>query len=103
MPKFKVTLTRLVEQEATVYVDAPSNDDACDTAMDWAVGEQMQVAWHEGDGEPHSLIVEAERSELVDRRMPKADPDTKARQWMRDASGTETVREMEWKDWPPNE
>ena len=64
MTKFRVTLTCLVEREATLYVDARTADEACEIAMD----DVKSAVWHDGDGEAHTLTAEAERSEIVDRR-----------------------------------
>jgi hypothetical protein len=57
MPKFLVTLTRLVEQEAQVYVDALSADRARVHALKEGVAEAI---WHDSDTEPHTYTAEAE-------------------------------------------
>ena len=56
MSKYKVELSRLVEQEAVVWVEARDPDEAADNALDYA--EAGEVVWHQSDTEPHTLSAE---------------------------------------------
>ena len=68
MTKFKVHVTRLVEQECRFYVEALDAKQAADLAIEEAC-EVPTMIWDFSDAEPHSIAVEAcELSELVDRK-----------------------------------
>jgi non-ribosomal peptide synthetase component E (peptide arylation enzyme) len=70
MPRYRVTLTRLVEEEATIYVQAATKEHADEKALE-LVGEPGEIAdsvWLRSDAEPHSYSVECEDSQDVDIR-----------------------------------
>ena len=70
MPKYRVELSRTIGQEAVCYVDARHEEEAMDTAMDWAI--EGDLVWHEDDDEPHNVCVEAAvLSEDIDSRKPR--------------------------------
>ena len=65
MTKFRVTLSCLRPFEATCYVDAPNEEVAGETAMDFALDtEDGGLVWHDAEEELQSVSVETvERSE----------------------------------------
>lgn len=70
MTKYRVLLTRQIEQEARIYVDAKDAETAQDKAIELALnGEVSNSIWVETHTEPHTLSAEAEASDSVDRRL----------------------------------
>ena len=59
MPMFKIRLTRLIEQECSIYVRAATIDEANDiiTKLDWPTCDHCG---YDQDGEPHTYTAEAE-------------------------------------------
>ncbi len=55
--KYKVTLTRLVEEECCIYVTAAGEVEAMAKAMDEAA-EVAATVWRSTDSEPHSVSVD---------------------------------------------
>lgn len=57
MAKFRVTVTRLIEEECFVYVDAKDGDEATDKALD-LVADTPEAIWVKTDTEPHTYSVD---------------------------------------------
>ena len=57
MPKFRVTLTRLIEEEACIFLNARDREAAIDEAID-LVGEIASTVWVRSDTEPHTYNVD---------------------------------------------
>jgi hypothetical protein len=57
MTKFKVHLTRLVEEECCIYVDAATHNQAVEVALETA-SEVADLVWDRSNAEPHTVSVE---------------------------------------------
>ena len=57
MRLFKVRLSRLVSQEAEIFVPAATEDEAKAKALEDAVGV-AEILWDDGEFEPHTHQVE---------------------------------------------
>jgi hypothetical protein len=70
VPKYRITMTRLVEQEASIYVDARNQEHAAEVAAETAC-EVADLVWDFSGAEPHTVRVEScELSETADRKVP---------------------------------
>ncbi len=65
--KWKVTVTRLIEEECTFFVNAPDAESATDLALE-SVADVADGIWIRTNCEPHTFTVEsvhnAEEKEL---------------------------------------
>lgn len=66
MAKFRVTLTRLIEEECIIYVDAKNEEEAAEKAVDTAE-EVSDLIWERTETEPHTYGVD----EIEDASKPK--------------------------------
>jgi hypothetical protein len=57
VPKFKVLLTRQIQQECTIWIDAKDAEEACELAQG-----QQDAVWRTTDTEPHTYTAEIDTS-----------------------------------------
>jgi hypothetical protein len=75
MKKYRVTLTRLVEEECCIYVDAKDQDEASAKALD-LVEEIADMIWASTNAEPHSYSVDTIKdAEELQRGRIRAEPE----------------------------
>ena len=64
MPKYRVHVTRLVEQECRFYVEARNAEHAAELAIEEACDAPTMI-WDFSDAEPHTVSVDS--CELAER------------------------------------
>jgi len=67
--KFLVTFTRLCEEECCVYIDAASEEEVYDKALDLLDDAPAELVWRRSDTEPHTEeVYEVEPAENLSKK-----------------------------------